>query len=250
MSVYSDLRVGVYLLYVVLIIWRGLNHGIDGVAFALLVGFMGLRLLLYCAEWLHGRLLVRAEKEAFLRLDPEVQARVLKRSWLGVHRQLYRDAIDEGGVIEQEGAIERFPFSKRAQRETSALFWTLFSSTLILLVGVFFFWQGAGWVTWAIWAYSFAMAATLAVLRTRERFLQTEVEVSPFAVALLDPEGTRLSISWGSAFRVRLARFGRRLELIDATGTIRVPLDESRVGSARMFSLVRQYAGWDSPDAA
>jgi hypothetical protein len=246
---FSLLHIAVSAIYLLLLLWHASRSGIDMHAFYLLVGFVALRHILLGVERFAGWWQVRAIKRDFLSLDPDAQADVIRHSWLGEHRRAYRDLIEQAGAPTKAGAVERFPFPATSMRENAVLFWLVATFTIAVLAGLFLVRAWAGAVAWALWALCFAAAGLLAWLRARGQHLRSVLEISPFVISITYPDGTRRALQWSGELRARNHRWRRRVDLFDAAGLIRVPLDYGRLSFNRIADLVLEYSGWSGGDA-
>jgi len=244
---FSNLRIFLYLTYALLLIWRGVRHGVDGVSFALLVGFVALANMLLVAERLQVAWRIRATKQQFLSLDPSDQARVLAHTWLGGTRALYAEAVEEAGAPTKEGAVERFPFPLTVHRHNSLLFWTVATLAGSAVVAVFAVPSFPVFLQWSLWAWSFVAAILLAWLRRRGGVLRSVLEISPFGIALVAEDDTRQALRWTEQLRLRNRPLARRVDLFTANKAI--PLHYGRLSFDRVIRLVLEYGDW-TPDAA
>ncbi len=248
--IYSDLRVCLYIVYGVLVVWLGTQHGFDARAFFLLVGYVVIRHALYGLEWVHNALERRAARNAFLALDPQAQEEQLRNTWLGVVREFYRNAVDAAGKPQEDGTIETFPFPATSIRENTIAFWALAIVALVVLLTVFLARAIPPGAQWALWALAFGLAGVSAAVLSRGKHLRSVLEISPFAVSLIQPNGARRTFQWSAPLAARNRRWRRRVDLYSAGSSERIPLDYGRLGFLRICDLVQCYAWRDSEDAA
>ncbi len=248
--IYSDLRVCLYVVYAALMLWLSTQPGADARVFFLLVGFVVIRHVLYGLEWLLAVLARRRARNEFLALGPQEQQEVLRHTWLGVTRQFYSDAADAAGRPVADGAIETFPFPATSIRENTVVFWLAAVAALAALVAVFVLRAMPPVAQWMLWVLSFLLAGLLAAIRSRGKHLHSVVEISPFAVSLVQPDGGRRTFQWSAVLAARNRRWRRRVDLYSQSDGDPIPLDYGRLGFVRICDLVQQYAVPDAGDAA
>ncbi|HET8655114.1 MAG TPA: hypothetical protein VFL93_06340 [Longimicrobiaceae bacterium] len=237
----EDLYLGFRLLFAGLLLWNLHSGGMEDWWLYLVIQFLGLHLI-GAALALHDRRRLRKLVRDLTSLSREHQAEYLARVLPGTRFHL-RPLLRREGTAERDATAERFPFPASDHRLLSSVYWVLFV-TLLVLAGSFYLVPGIPpVVTAALLVLGFLLLGVLFWVRRRDQYVQSTVEITPFAIRLIRHDLSPASIMWGSSARLLAHPDDRRLFVCDVRRGIVIPLDSTRLEAERMFQLVLEYLG-------
>jgi hypothetical protein len=240
----EDLRVALFALYAVLIIWQGARADY----FWYVIGFVALNTLIGVVERAYVWWGERRALRLFRRLDPYLREDVIRRLFF-VNRQYVREYLEEEGGTERAGSVERFAFGTSDHRETTVAFWLLVCAAAAAWAALLFL-QMPKLVAWLLWAGSGLFVVLLAWLRSQTRRLHTVLEISPFGLTEIHPDGSRRYVKWVQPLELRNHPKEHRIELAPPGSSDFIALDYDRVGFWRLVDLVFKYGGFEIQGAA
>jgi hypothetical protein len=237
---FTEYRVALFAAYLAVVVWKYSKHT-EGNLWIYLIGWFVLRFLIWVAEHGQWRWRERQAVRAVRSLDPAHQEALISKMWLSVDRRFYRKRLAAEGTPERADAVERFFFGASDHRENVLLFWVTAVVCMGLLTVLYTLRDLPTWAACSLWVITVILMIVLAWLRRRERHLATVLEISPFAISEVTPDGTRRTIQWSQALvlwnRPRL----RRAQLHVAGRADFVALDYSRLAFERIANLVLDY---------
>ena len=237
---FTEYRIALFAAYVAVIVWK-YNRHTEGDLWVYIIGFFGLRFLLWLGERGYWRWSERHAVRAMRSLDPARQQALISKMWLSIDRKFYRERLAAEGAPERAGAVERFPFGASDLRENVVLFWLAAFSTSGVLVVLFVLHDLPRWSVWLLWAVAVGLMLLLAWLRRRESHLGTVLEISPFAISEEAEDGTRRTIQWSEPLILwNRPRLGRA-QLHVAGRADFIALDYNRLAFERIANLVIEY---------
>lgn len=245
---FSDLRLAIHVVYVVLLVWR--VYGVGDEWWPYVLGLAVLVQGTYVLEtWLERRA-VRRLVAGLASLDPGTARASIDRIWLGHARRTLGQLLRAEGEVEREGMVERFPFTRAYRRAADVRFWVLAgaaASAFVLLLAVP---GGRPWTGWLAWVAGSALTLAAGWQRRLTRELDTVLEVSPFGLVELHPDGTRRRIPFDAPLLLRNRPRLRRMELARADAPDRpIALHYARLGFVRLLDLVVEHGGFPGPAA-
>jgi hypothetical protein len=183
----------------------------------ILRGDLGDAAVLYSAAWativalhvLSRALQVRQTLRNLRRLDPERRRAIVDNIRPFVARTYYDQQLRIDGEPEIGTTVERYPFSPRERREQELLYWAITLIAAVVLLAQTLIAHVATWERLACGAVVAACVAALWFLRRRSRHLETVIEVSPFGLVEIHPDGQRRHLRFGIALQLRVNRRGR-----------------------------------------
>ena len=89
-----------------------------------------------------------------------------------------------------------------------------------------------------------ALGAVAFVAKRYLRLLQIRIEVSPFAVTEVHPDGTRRTLFWQDAVRLRRRRWPARWEVVAGNGNEHITISRELLRVYRALVLVVEYGGF------
>jgi hypothetical protein len=166
-------------------------------------------------------------------------------------RDFYAKRLAAEGSVEFDGVVERFAFSPLDRREALALFWGAAAVAAITLAIA----RGLGGVgeTWRGYALAIGMLAVLTMPAFSRRFyrLASLIELTPFAIIEVRPDGRRRWLYWKQPLMLHNRRWLRRVDLAPRGSRDNIPLHYARVGFDRLIAVVLERGGFQTPpDAA
>jgi len=240
---FTEYRIALYAAYIGLVLWK-YHRGTEADLWLWFLGYVALNVASRAAEGLVVRYRERANVSYMRSLDPTRQAELIAKMWLSVDRKFFRERLAAEGAPERDGPVERFPFGHSDRRENTILFWVTVLVAGAVLVVLFRFRAVPTWLAWLLWSFEATCLMALAWLRRREQHLRTLLEVSPFAVSEVAPDGSRRTIRWSQRLFLRNRPRVRRAELYAAGEPGFIALDYARLGFERIANLVIQYGGF------
>jgi hypothetical protein len=200
-------------------------------------------------EWLQHRE-SRKAIDSWRVLGPSEQEAGIARIWSASGRQWLRDALAGEGMVEQDGNVERFPFSKHDQEQSRRTFWFAVIAAGVCLVLALFVESLSAWWKYVIAALGVLLGLSAVHDLFRLRHLATVLEVSPFRVAIRYPAGKMRYLLLAGPLELEHKPKSGRLELRSTGATDFIPIDCERIGVARAIDLIVQYGGFKDQDGA
>jgi hypothetical protein len=243
------LRATIFVVAVVLTTLRSGANGLTEEGLHWWLGGIALLHLSNVVEAMYNRWLLRAEVKAYLSMDPAERSEQLDRLWLSVARNYLRERLEGEAEVEVSGPVERYPFPHMDRHFTSRVFWGIaVLGVAVVAPATGLFASPPWWPYLAIPTLAVSIVA-LFVLRRWERHLATTLELSPFGLAEVHPNGDRRSIPFNQPLVLQNRPWRRRLELRPATSSEYIAIDYGRVAVLRLVKLLSEYAGF-SPRSA
>jgi len=152
-----------------------------------------------------------------------------------VERVLARDGSDE-----RSGDIEQFPFPLSLRRQATVLYWMMWAVALGLLVA-------SALSTESLFSriLGVALAGICALVARwaskREVLLQSVLEITPFRISELLPDGVIRTLSWNNYLELRNEPARSRFVISAGQRDEGIPLDYRRMGFTRLVDRVRTY---------
>ena len=247
--IFSDLRVALYVIFVVTLIWRGTVGIPEGywpytLAFAVLTG------ITRSVERAADDLRLKRDVAYLTALDPDEAERTIGRMWSAYARRTYAQLLREEGAVERDGAVERFPYPASTRRTAVQLYWTSVGAALAAVALLFTLGRGLpAWGGWLLWAGSALLAGSAAWWRRRTRELAATLEISPFGLTAVAADGARRAVRWGQPLVLHNRPRRRRVELVAGDGRPPVHIEYGLLGFVRLLRLVIEYGGFREPEA-
>jgi hypothetical protein len=191
---------------------------------------------------------VRQTLRNLRRLDPERRRAIVDNIRPFVARTYYDQQLRIDGEPEIGAAVERYPFSPRERREQELLYWGITLIAAVVLLAQTMIAHFATWERLVCGAVVAGCVAALWFLRKRSRRLETVIEISPFGLAEIHPDGQRRHVRFGIALQLRVNRRRSRAELaaVMAPNDI-IALDFDRLGFNRLMERVIDWGGFRPP---
>ena len=241
----GDLRVALFLAYVVLLIWRTRGSGGTPPDWWIYFGiFAALNFALNVVRRLGSWWTFRREVRQYRELDPAVRPELLRILKTSVATQPLAWEIEREGEAEIGGAVERFPFARGARVATRAAFVCLVLGGLALLLPLAIAPRAFSPVlAWSVWALACLCGALAAWARRRMKHLESVLEISSFGITEVNGTSRRM-LRWGGSLLLTPHPRWRRLELRPPGSREFIALDFDRVGFYRVFALVARRGGF------
>jgi hypothetical protein len=178
-----------------------------------------------------------------LRLDMEERKQAIAEMGDGEVEREIKEELDEEPVAEGAPPVERFPFPRRMTRD---LVITYAIGVLVGLGGVALAALTSSVNLRLIGAGAALVAAltTIVVAVQRSKLLSSAIEISPFAISQVWPDGTRRTMRWREVWFLRNRPWLGRFELLAADRRTGIHLHYDRVAFKRAFELVVDYGGF------
>jgi hypothetical protein len=241
---FSDLRLAIYIAYVVLMVWR-IGAGMGEGWWLYVAGFT---ILIQATRGIErGMQEARVRRRvAYLRaLDPADAEARLNRMWSASARRALSELLRDEGAIESDGAAERFPFPRSVRRDASILFWVLAAAAVSAFAALALVSQLRQWIGWVVWIAGAALAVGAGWARRESRALTSVLEVSRFGVTEIADDGTRRALRWTQPLLLRNRPKKRRLDLYStARPDSPISLDYRRLGFERLLRSIVEYGGF------
>ena len=244
-GVIGDLRVALFLAYVVLLIWRTRREGETPADWWRYIAlFAALSFALSIAErirsWWNGRRVV----QRYRAIDPEVRPELLRMLKGSVLTQPIAWQLEREGDAEIGGTVERFPFARGARVATRAGFIVALLLGLGLLFPLVVVPSAVSPpLAWSAWVLACICGALAAWARRRMKHLYSMLEISSFGITEVNGT-TRRMLRWGSPLVLSARPHWRRLELRPHGARDFIALDFDRIGFYRALALVVRRGGF------
>jgi hypothetical protein len=205
--------------------------------------FLGVVWLLLGVLWLVTVWMKDRTIRFLLRLDTEGRKQALAQMGDDELQREIIDGLDEEPVSEAPPPVERFPFPRRMTRD---LVITYAIGTLV----------AAGGVTLAALTSSpdlrlagaatalVAALTTIVVAWQRSTLLASAIEISPFAISQVWPDGTRRTMLWRDVWWLRNRPWLGRVELLSPDRRSGIHVHYDRVAFQRAAELIIDYGGF------
>ena len=225
--------------------WRAMDsRGMTEASFYWYIAGFTLLQLSYIPEKLLERWTLRREVKGYLSLDPTDREARLDRLWLSATRNYLRERLQGQGEVEVEEQIERYPFPVMDSRFSTHLFWASVPVTGAILAAVL------GWVSLPLWIQGLllvlggTLVGCLILLRRWQQELSTVLEISPQALAMVHPDGSRRTIGFHKALELRNRPRLGRVELREQGSTDYIAIHYDRIGFERALDRILEYGGF------
>ena len=183
-----------------------------------------------------------------LRLDAEERQVALAEIGDGEVEREIKQGLDEEPITEGTDRVERFSFPRRMSRDLTVMY--LFGTVVALGAAVL-----AALAPSPDLRLTAAAAALVAAITTitwgwrRSRILASAIEISPFAISQVWPDGTRYTMLWRDVWCLRNRPGLGLVEVLGADRRTGIHLHYDRVAFKRAVELVLQYGGFQPPAA-
>jgi len=247
MMFFDDLRLGIAILYLALVMWRVMGQGDEWWPYVvalsvIMAGVRGVEHALDAAR-------VRRYVAYFAALDPADAKEKISRMWLsGVRNELSQRLADEG-TIERSEFVERFPFTKEAQRRATLLFWLTIGAAAIALAALAFVARMPAWIGWGCWLATATFVALAGQARQSSLDMQSVLEVSQFGLTEIATSRERRTLRWTEPLFIVDKPRRHRVELFNAEGKM-IRINYRRLGFVRLLHLVLTNGGFRREEQA
>jgi hypothetical protein len=157
--------------------------------------------------------------------------------------------LEADGSEERHDGLEQFPFPKSLVKQTTRLYWTMWAFAIVLLAIVA--------LSDEPMAYRLAGVAVAGLCGfvayrawQRENAFQTIIEVTPFRISELHPNGLIRTIQWNQYLELRNEPQRSRVRLSGGEHDAGLTLDYRRMGFTRLLALVREYGRFAEGNAS
>ena len=239
---FSDLRAGLFVGYVVLVVWRISVGAPEGywpytLAFAVLSGIT--RAIEHSVE--EHR--IRRDVAYLASLDPESAQKRIDQFWSAHARRTYRELLGEEGAVERDGAVERFPYATSERRSWDQLFWFMAVVAAAAFVALFTVARRGTWLPWMLWAIGAVCVGAAGWARYRTSEITSTLELTPFGLTWIGHDGSRRGVRWTEPLTLQNQPRKRRVMIASERGTV-VPLGYRRVGFERLLRRTIELGGF------
>ena len=246
---FSDLRVALWVVYAVLIVWRVSVGAPEGywpytLGFAVLMGIT--RAIEQAAH--AGRL--ERDVAYLASLDPASAQERIGHLWSAHARRTYRELLLAEGSVEEARGVERFPYARSERRAADHLFWVAVAAAAVAFALLFTVARGGAWLPWVLWVSGGLCVAFASWARQRGSELASTLELSRFSLTHTGQNGRRRSVRWQQALVLQNQPRRRRVLLAAANGSVAIPLGYRRVGFERLLRLTIEYGGFSADPAS
>lgn len=240
---FSDLRVGLFVVYAALIVWR-ISVGAPEGYWPYMLGFAVLSGITRAIEHAAESSRLQRGVSYLASLDPATAQERIRHLWSAHARRTYRDLLRDEGMVEQEGGVERFPYTASERRAFDAVFWIAAISAVVAFALLFLRVRRGTWMPWLFWGVGAMCVAAAGWARHRASELASVLEVSPFALTRVALDGTRLRIPWHHELVLQNQPRHRRVLLATARGSVVIALGYRRLGFERLLRLTIEHGGF------
>jgi hypothetical protein len=184
------------------------------------------------------------------RLDDDDRARVLGSITELEVRGKLRQRLESDPGPEVAGSVERFQAESSVVRLATSFYWLVTVLAAAALGGALALQmragqQGRSWLL--IGAGAVAGVAAIAIRRYLG-ILMMAIEVSPFAISELHPDGSRRMLRWQHAAWLRRRRWPARWEVLAGNGRERITVNHELVRVYRALALIIEHGGFKPVD--
>lgn len=217
----------------------------DSIAPAILVGFVA-------ARGVRAIIVHRRDRRALARILSELRAlpRDTREAALTglkpITLQAYlREVLEKDGSDERDGDVERFPFPGALRRRYATAYWVALVGAAVPLASAAIV-PSLETLLRSSLLVAGALALGLAWLVGRQqRALGTVLEISPFRITEVWPEGLRRTLLFNRYLELVNQPRRRRALLRPAGATDAIVIHYSRMGFERLAELVLSYGGFE-----
>jgi hypothetical protein len=162
-------------------------------------------------------------------------------------REEVRAILSRDGSNESAGDVERFPFPLGLRRFATRTYWIMWALGLGMLAT-------SAFVPAPLWlrCLPLAVAACCAYgawsASVRERSYDSVIEVTPFRVSELFPDGRTYTVLFSRYLELHHEPQRKQLRLTAGSEDPGIPLDYRRMGFERLVDLVMQYGEFRAAD--
>lgn len=242
---FSDLRVALFFVYVVLVVWRISVGAPEGywpyvLAFSILSGLTrGLE-----RGWEQARL--RRDVSYLASLDPATARQRIGQMWSAHARHTYRTLLEEEGTVEEAAGVERFPYARSARRAVDGVFVLACAVAALAFIALFAWARKGTWIPWVLWVIGGLSVAAAGWARRRAAELASTIEVSAFGLTWIAADGGRRAVRWHQSLVLQNQPRRRRLVLAPTQGGAAIPVGYRRVGFERLLRLTLERGGFET----
>jgi hypothetical protein len=153
------------------------------------------------------------------------------------------------GSEERVDGLEQFPFPKTLIKQTTRLYWTMWVFSIALLAISAF---TAGPMAYRLAGVAVAGLCGFVAFRAwqREDAFQTIIEVTPFRISELHPNGLIRTIQWNQYLELRNEPQRSCVRLSSGEHDEGLALDYRRMAFTRLLELVREYGRFSKAESA
>ena len=209
-----------------------------------LVGGIAVMQLSHPAERMVVRWQERKVIRDYLSMDPVIRDELVGKIWMSRTRRELATRLAAEAAVTTEAGIERFPFPRMDTRQTVQLFWGLVPVAAVLLGSAAGLLRLGIGLRLTLIAAGMILVAILILLRRRERHLRTVIEISPFNITEVAPNGAGRRITFNAPLELRNRPRLGRIELRLSGTSDFIALDYDRVGFVRALNRVLDYGGF------
>lgn len=244
----SSLRVALWVVYAVLIVWRVSVGAPEGywpytLGFAVLLGIT--RAIEQAAQtWRLDR-----DVAQLASLDPASAQERIGHLWSAHARRTYRQLLRAEGAVEKASGVERFPYASSERRAVDQLFWVAGGAAAVAFALLFTVARRATWLPWVLWVAGGLGVAVASWARQRSSELASTLELSQFGLKHVAQDGTRRSVRWQQPLVLQNQPRRRRVLLAAADGGVVIALGYRRVGFERLLRLTIEHGGFSADSA-
>ena len=222
-----------------------LSFGPDQTWAVMLVGYVLIVVLAYVRQAIAVRRMVRALR----RLDPAFRRAAVNSIDVDFIRDYYDQRLRAEGDADITGFVERYPFAASETREQTRWYWSIIGVAALTLASQIVWPHASVWQRAIAFAVVLVCVILLAIIRERFRRLDTVLEVSPYGLAEVHPDGTRRLLPFNQRLVCRVNRWRGRVDVIPLDGRRRdrIALDFDRVGFNRLVMCVLVMGGFMRP---
>lgn len=244
------IRVAIYLGFIIALFATAGPSGVGPNTWLYLIAVNVLSQVSYVAEAGVRRWQDRQAIRGVLSMDPVARQVFLDHVWLGSVRRKLEESIAEAGDVQVDGVVEQYPFPAGDRRLVTRVFWALMCTALLIAatsLGVLAF---GPLVRWSLVLLTALLGLLVWVVKRRDAHLATVLEITPYSIAELSPDGSRRSMLWNQGLRLsNHPRLGR-LELATVDGRERLKVDYDRIGVERALRRILEYGGFETSRVA
>jgi hypothetical protein len=186
------------------------------------------------------------------RMDDEDRARVLGFITELAARGELRQRLQADPAPEPEGSVERFQVAPSFLRLCTSTYWLLAVLGAAALGGALALQMRAehSTLSWALIVLGGTGSLGVLAIRRYVNLLQMMIEVSPFAITEVAPNGSRRTLRWQHAAWLRCRRWPARWEVLAVNGRERITVSHELVRVYRALALILDHGGFKPADRA
>jgi hypothetical protein len=156
--------------------------------------------------------------------------------------------LSRDGTNESQGDVERFPFPFGLRRFATRTYWVMWALGLAMLAASAFV-PAPLWLRCVPLVIAACCAYGAWLAGERERSYDSVIEVTPFRVSELFPDGRVHTVLLGRYLELHHEPKHKRLRLTAGSEDSGIALDYRRMGFGRLVDLVVQYGEFQATDS-